>query len=107
VVHHGGAGTSQAATVAGCPSIVVEHASDQPLWAGILQRMGIAPRPLHRWSVTAAKLARTIKKVVAAQDMAEKATAIGNRMQQEDGLGRAVKLIENRTLSRVERLNLF
>ena len=28
VVHHGGAGTTQAATIAGCPSIVVEHASD-------------------------------------------------------------------------------
>ncbi len=41
VIHHGGAGTSQAATIAGCPSIVVEHSSDQPLWGSVLQRIGI------------------------------------------------------------------
>jgi sterol 3beta-glucosyltransferase len=40
VVHHGGAGTSHAASRAGCPSIVVEHATDQAFWGGVLQRAG-------------------------------------------------------------------
>ena len=94
VIHHGGAGTSQAATIAGCPSIVVEHSSDQPLWGSVLQRIGIAPNLLHRRSVTAKKLARTIRIVLDAPAMAEKAKAIGTIMQQEDGLARAIELIE-------------
>jgi len=94
VIHHGGAGTTQAATIAGCPSVVVEHSSDQPLWGSILQRIGIAPNLLHRRSVTAKKLARTIRTVLDAPAMAEKAKAIGTIMQQEDGLARAIELIE-------------
>jgi UDP:flavonoid glycosyltransferase YjiC (YdhE family) len=81
VIHHGGAGTSQAATIAGCPSIVVEHSSDQPLWGSVLQRIGIAPKLLHRRSITAKKLARTIKIVLGAPAMAKKAKAIGTIMQ--------------------------
>ena len=95
VIHHGGAGTSQAATIAGCPSIVVEHSSDQPLWGSVLQRIGIAPNLLHRRSVTAKKLARTIRTVLDTPAMAEKAKAIGTIMQQEDGLGCAIELIES------------
>jgi UDP:flavonoid glycosyltransferase YjiC (YdhE family) len=94
VIHHGGAGTSQAATVAGCPSIVVEHSSDQPLWGSVLQRIGVAPKLLHRRSITAKKLARSIKMVLAAPAMAQKAKAIGSIMQQEDGLACAIELIE-------------
>ena len=95
MIHHGGAGTSQAATIAGCPSIVVEHSSDQPLWGSVLQRIGIAPNLLHRRSVTAKKLARTIRTVLDTPAMAEKAKAIGTIMQQEDGLGCAIELIES------------
>jgi sterol 3beta-glucosyltransferase len=95
VIHHGGAGTSQAATIAGCPSIVVEHSSDQPLWGSVLQRIGIAPNLLHRRSVTAKKLARTIRTVLDTPAMAEKAKAIGTIMQQEDGLSCAIELIES------------
>lgn len=95
VIHHGGAGTTQAATVAGCPSIVVEHAADQPLWGNVLHRIGIAPQLLHRRSITAKKLARAIKIVLDTPAMAEKAKAIGTSMQKENGLARAVELIED------------
>ena len=94
VVHHGGAGTTQAATLAGCPSIVVEHASDQPLWGSVLQRIGIAPKMLHRRSLTARKLGRAIQSVLKAPAMKEKTGRIGAMMQKEDGLATAVALIE-------------
>jgi len=95
VIHHGGAGTTQAATIGGCPSVVVEHSSDQPLWGSILQRIGIAPHLLHRRSVTAKKLARAIRIVLDSPAMAEKAKTIGAVMRHEDGLVRAIELIEN------------
>ena len=95
VVHHGGAGTTQSATIAGCPSIVVEHSADQPLWGSILQRIGISPTLLHRRSITARKLARSIRMVIDTPAMTAKAKAIGAIMQQEDGLARAIELIES------------
>ena len=109
VIHHGGAGTTQAATIAGCPSVVVEHSSDQPLWGSVLHRIGIAPKLLHRRSVTAKKLARTIRCVLNTPAMTEKAKAIGTIKQQENGLARAIELFESvvakHELSGKNRLN--
>jgi UDP:flavonoid glycosyltransferase YjiC (YdhE family) len=93
VVHHGGAGTTQSATAAGCPSIVVEHASDQPLWGSVLQRAGIAPRMLHRRSATPRKLAQAIRTALQDSAMNRKAKRISKKMNQENGVKRAVALI--------------
>ncbi|MGH3658725.1 MAG: glycosyltransferase, partial [Micromonosporaceae bacterium] len=41
VVHHGGAGTTTAATRAGTPQVVVPQAADQPYWAGRMADLGI------------------------------------------------------------------
>lgn len=99
VVHHGGAGTSHAASRAGCPSLVVEHATDQVFWGGVLHRAGIAPPLLHRRTVTASVLARAIGTVLSSSAMREKARAIGESMRREDGVKRAVELIERQRWS--------
>jgi vancomycin aglycone glucosyltransferase len=41
VVHHGGAGTTTAATRAGAPQVVIPQAVDQPYWAGRVAGLGI------------------------------------------------------------------
>ncbi|WP_395680631.1 glycosyltransferase [Inquilinus sp.] len=41
VVHHGGAGTTTAATRAGAPQVVVPQIADQPYWAGRVAGLGI------------------------------------------------------------------
>ncbi|MGH3817892.1 MAG: glycosyltransferase [Pseudonocardiaceae bacterium] len=41
VVHHGGAGTTTAATRAGAPQVVVPQAVDQPYWAARVAGLGI------------------------------------------------------------------
>ncbi|MGW2251044.1 glycosyltransferase [Kitasatospora sp. NPDC001660] len=41
VVHHGGAGTTTAATRAGTPQVVVPQFVDQPYWAGRVAALGI------------------------------------------------------------------
>ena len=96
VVHHGGAGTTQSALLAGRPSVVVAHASDQPFWGSVLHRAGAAPKPLLRRSVTPETLARAIRTACNSPEMASNAAAIGKRMTSEDGVGRAVELIEAR-----------
>ena len=97
VVHHGGAGTSHAASRAGCPSIVVEHVTDQAFWGGVLHRAGIASAILHRRTITASILARAIRTVLGSTDMRERARVVGERMRQEDGVTRAVAMIEGLT----------
>lgn len=96
IVHHGGAGTTQAAALAGKPSIVVAHIGEQEHWAIELRRVGIGVRRLHRRSVTPASLARRIRQACAAPQMAQRAAQIGAAMRQEDGVAEAVRLIAAR-----------
>jgi sterol 3beta-glucosyltransferase len=96
VVHHGGAGTTQSATLAGKPSIVVANISEQEHWAGELRRLGIAGRPARRRSITAAALARRIEQVLAAPDMTLKAETIARAMKNERGVDKAVELVMER-----------
>ncbi len=96
VVHHGGAGTSHSASRAGVPSIVVEHVMDQAFWGAMLFKAGIAPSMLHRRTLTAGRLARAIRTVLDSPTMQEKAREVGELMGREDGVRRAVALIEER-----------
>jgi UDP:flavonoid glycosyltransferase YjiC (YdhE family) len=96
VVHHGGAGTTQSSTRAGCPSIVVAHVNDQVFWWNELRKLGIAPGLLHGQSVTAEKLAQSIRSVLNSPDMKARAEKLGDRLREEDGVGRAVEEIEKR-----------
>jgi len=94
VVHHGGAGTTHSATRSGCPSIVIEHIADQGFFAGELHSLGVAPKALHRRSVTAGKLARAIRDVLDDPGMKMRAEALGERMRKENGVRTAVELVE-------------
>lgn len=96
VVHHGGAGTTQSATLAGKPSVVIAHIGEQEHWGKELRRRGIAGKTLLRRRVTAAALARRIRQVLAAPEMAQKAQAIAVVMRQEQGVAEAVRIITAR-----------
>ncbi len=93
ILHHGGAGTTQSATLAGKPSIVVANLSEQEHWGRELQRLGIAGKPLKRRSATAASLAAQIRRVRETPAMIERACSIGEAMRQEDGVAQAVRQI--------------
>ena len=94
VVHHGGAGTTHTALRAGCPSVVVEHAFDQQFWGSELQRLGAAGEVLHRNTLAVDGLAKTIQKTIHAESMQRSAKALGQTMQHENGVQRALALIE-------------
>jgi UDP:flavonoid glycosyltransferase YjiC (YdhE family) len=96
VVHHGGAGTTHCAVLAGCPSVVVEHFGDQSFWGAQLRRAGLGSRVLHRRSVTAKSLAAEMGKALSSPAMKRRAEAAGESMRQENGVKRAVELIEER-----------
>lgn len=93
VVHHAGAGTATLACLAGAPSVVVPHLFDQYYYAGMLHERGAAPKPVFRSDLTAKKLAKAIEAAMTPR-YAEAARSLGAQIAQEDGVKRAVELLE-------------
>lgn len=94
VVHHGGAGTTQTAAMCGRPSVVVAHITDQYFWGRELARLGVAPPLIERRGASSRALARAIVRVLSHPEMATQAKRLGERLSAEDGLARAVAIIE-------------
>ena len=99
VVHHGGAGTTASVCRAKMPSVVVAHHADQPYWGKRLSDLGVAPRHLHRRSLTATHLAKRIQQVLETPAMTARAQVLGAQMETEDGLTTAVEMVESFRLS--------
>jgi sterol 3beta-glucosyltransferase len=76
------------------PSVTVPHVSDQFGFANELQRLGVAPAPIHRTKLTAARLASRLKQVLGNQQMKQAAVAMAERMRSDRGAERAAELIE-------------
>jgi sterol 3beta-glucosyltransferase len=90
-VHHGGAGTTHAAVRAGAPSVVVPFLADQPFWARLLERQGLAAAPLPRRRVTTAPAGIALDEALAC---AAHAAEVGAAVAAEDGALRAIEVIE-------------
>ena len=99
VVHHGGAGTTHSASLSGCPSIIVEHFGDQIFWGIQLKKLGIANKILHKRSVTSRILSIEIRKVLDSSKMKRRAQKISESMKKENGVKRAVELVEEYLLT--------
>ncbi|NJB81216.1 glycosyltransferase [Xanthomonas arboricola] len=92
-VHHGGAGTTGAALAAGIPSVVLPFGYDQPFWAHCLAQRGVAPPALARVGLQPETLADAISQA-SAPSMRAAARALGQRIREEDGIGRAVEQLQ-------------
>jgi sterol 3beta-glucosyltransferase len=93
VIHHGGAGTTGAGLRAGVPNIVVPHTADQPFWGKRVHAIGAGPKPVPVHRLNDKGLASALAE--AGEDAARKhAQAIGQEIRGEDGVGKAVQLIE-------------
>lgn len=94
VIHHGGAGTTQMATLCGCPSIVVEHLVDQRFWGNELKRIGVCPAVIDRRKLNSKKLLKAIKQIQENPKYKEDAVKASQIMQSEGGVDNVVKAIE-------------
>jgi sterol 3beta-glucosyltransferase len=95
VVHHGGAGTTGAALLAGKPVVICPFVGDQFFWGRRVNLLGVAPLPIPQGKLTAARLADAILSVVQDHNMCQRAAALGEVLRAEDGVGKAVALIDN------------
>ena len=94
VVHHGGAGTTAAGLRAGVPSVVCPFFVDQPFWGWRVAELGVGPPPIMQSRLTVDRLTAAIRRAVADEAMAARASALGERVRAEDDVARAVELFE-------------
>lgn len=94
-VHHGGAGTTAAALLAGLPSLVTPLMMDQFFFGNLVARHGAGPEPLPVKQWRADVLAGRIAALTRAPDYARRARDIAARMAQERGLARALRAVES------------
>lgn len=95
VVHHGGAGTTAAGLRAGVPTVVCPFFGDQPYWGERVAALGAGPAPLPFRAMTVPRLASKIRRAVRDQEMADRASALGRRIRDEDGVGRAQEIVDS------------
>jgi UDP:flavonoid glycosyltransferase YjiC (YdhE family) len=95
VVHHGGAGTTAAGLRAGVPSIVIPFGLDQFFWGERVAELGVGPEPIPRKKLTVKRLAKAIHKAMTDQTMRQRAANLGLKIQAEDGIARAVAILQD------------
>ena len=94
IVHHGGAGTTAAGLCAGVPSLITPFLLDQYAWADRVVKLGVGPRMADNKRLTAEKLAQAIHTAVTDSALRARAAALGERIRAENGVARAVEVIE-------------
>ena len=95
VVHHGGAGTTAAGLSAGRPTLICPIGADQPMWGDRVHReLGCGPKPIPLAKLTPALLASRLHALVSDAGFCTRATELAARIAREDGLARAVEVIE-------------
>jgi len=94
VVHHGGAGTTSAGLRAGVPGVVIPFGGDQYAWAERVVKAGVGLQAAGIKKLTVEKLAHAIYTAGNDSAMRTRAAALGKRIRTENGIARAVEIIE-------------
>jgi len=93
VVHHGGAGTTATGLRFGKPTVIVPFFADQPFWGTRVQQLGAGPHPIPFARLNIDRLAQAIDMAVNDPSLHHNAQILGEKLQQEDGVGNAVSII--------------
>lgn len=93
VIHHGGAGTTATGLRHGKPTVIVPFFADQPFWGQRVHQLGAGPKPIPFSRLSVEKLAHAIDQAVNDTTMRQSAEILGDKLQKEDGVGRAVSYI--------------
>lgn len=95
-VHHGGAGTTAAALRAGVPSVICPFFGDQPFWGRRIHALGVGPEPMPQKDLTVARLGDAIHRAATDREMRCRAADLGAAIRAENGVERAVGIINAR-----------
>jgi UDP:flavonoid glycosyltransferase YjiC (YdhE family) len=81
IVHHGGAGTTAAATRAGKPQLVVPHVADQFFFGNLVNEIGVGAVPVRRSRLRADVLAQRLRVLMDDAPMRERAEQLGAKIR--------------------------
>lgn len=101
-IHHGGSGTTAAALRAGVPQWIIPFTADQPFWARRAHQAGTAAAPLNPARVAENTVAPILQAALHSDRLRARAAALGEQIRAEDGVARAVEIIEQAGNSRGE-----
>lgn len=103
IVHHGGAGTTAATLRSGVPGIPIAFLADQPFWAYRAFKLGVSPAPIDRRKMSVDQLANTILEIINHPELNDRADELGKKIRNENGVVKAVKVIDKTIKQRVSR----
>ena len=92
-VHHGGAGTTGTALLAGIPSLVTPVAVDQFFWGARVSALGVGPKPIPQRELQVKNLAEGLG-MIKEEKMKVTARELSERLRHEDGVECAVRALE-------------
>ncbi|HEX4019709.1 MAG TPA: glycosyltransferase [Acidobacteriaceae bacterium] len=95
-IHHGGCGTIAQSARAGVPMVIVPFMWDQPFWARRMESLGLAHAPISHKHLNSQTLAQAIRSVLDDSAMRDHARRFGEKVREENGVARAVDLINER-----------
>lgn len=98
VVHHGGIGTMAACLKAGKPFLtcpVLYPLGDQVFWGKIAVEKGVGLKPLPLKKMTADSFISSIQILLSDNRLYEHAEQLSKHLIKEDGVAKAIKLIES------------
>lgn len=75
-------------------SVVTPFFGDQPFWGQRVYKLGVGPRPIVRRHLSIDSLGEAIRIATTDSQMRSKAADLGARIRAEDGVARAVAVIE-------------
>jgi len=100
-LHHGGAGTTHSALSAGIPAVVLAMMDEQFSWGERLAQSGVGTALRYqRVRSDARQVAEAVRRLVESDTVRNTARALGRQVDAEDGVARAVALIEQLAESR-------
>jgi len=100
VVHHGGCGTTAAGFRAGRPTVICPWFGDQPFWGARVKALGVGIGLRSQKKLTVEVLTTALIQATRNASIKEKARILGERIRREDGVGNAVRFIEQWSVTR-------
>jgi sterol 3beta-glucosyltransferase len=95
IVHHGGAGTTHSALMAGKPALLVPFSGDQPFWGRRIAALGVGVPPIAPKRITPERLADALRTLTQDSAMQQRAVELGAQVRAEGGLAAACEIIEH------------
>jgi sterol 3beta-glucosyltransferase len=93
-LHHGGAGTTASSILSGVPTLIAWFIVDQVFWATRVAQLGVGIDLGNFHDLTTESVISAIRRLQTDQTLKQNAVLLGMKVNEEDGIQRAVRAIQ-------------